>query len=75
MAGSAAQKAVTVWMDAAFEYVGLYSGDPLPDDHRRKSLAIEPMTCGADAFNHAEWGLVTLVPGETLAGTWGVAAE
>jgi aldose 1-epimerase len=75
LSDDAAQTAVTVWMDAAFEYVVLYSGDPLPDDHRRKSLAIEPMTCGADAFNHAQWGLVTLVPGETLTGSWGVAAE
>ncbi len=75
LSDSAAQTAVTVWMDAAFDYVVLYSGDPLPDDHRRKSLAIEPMTCGADAFNHAEWGLVTLVPGETLTGRWGVGAE
>ncbi len=75
LSDSAAQKSVTVWMDAAFDYVVLYSGDPLPDDHRRKSLAIEPMTCGADAFNHAEWGLVTLVPGETLMGAWGVGAE
>ena len=75
LSDSTTQTAVTVWMDAAFEYVVLYSGDPLPDDHRRKSLAIEPMTCGADAFNHAEWGLVTLVPGETLTGSWGVGAE
>lgn len=75
LAGSDAQKAVTVWMDTAFDYVVLYSGDPLPDDHRRKSLAIEPMTCGADAFNHAEWGLVTLVPGETLTGSWGVGVD
>ncbi len=75
LSDSAAQTALTVWMDASFDYVVLYSGDPLPDDHRRKSLAIEPMTCGADAFNHAEWGLVTLVPGETLTGSWGVEAE
>ena len=70
--GAAQTAAVTVWMDTAFDYVVLYSGDPLPDSHRRKSLAIEPMTCGADAFNHSEWGLTTLVPGETLVGRWGV---
>lgn len=75
LSDSAAQESVTVWMDASFDYVVLYSGDPLPDDHRRKSLAIEPMTCGADAFNHSEWGLVTLVPGETLTGVWGVGVE
>ena len=74
-AGSPAHKTVTVWMDKAFDYVVLYSGDPLPAEHRRKSLAIEPMTCGADAFNHPDWGLVTLVPGETLAGSWGVGVD
>ena len=75
LSDSTAQTALTVWMDTAFDYVVLYSGDPLPDDHRRRSLAIEPMTCGADAFNHAEWGLTTLVPGETLVGRWGVGIE
>ena len=69
------KKSVTVWMDAAFDYVVLYSGDPLPPDHSRKALAVEPMTCGSDAFNHPEWGLVVLAPGETLSGRWGVTAE
>ena len=69
------ERAVTVWMDDAFDYVVLYSGDPLPPSHSRRALAIEPMTCGADAFNHPEWGLTTLVPGETLTGAWGVSAE
>lgn len=64
--------AVTVWMDAAFDYVVLYSGDPLPPAHRRCSLAIEPMTCGSDAFNHPQWGLVALEPGQSFAGAWGV---
>ena len=65
-------RALTVWMDQAFDYVVLYSGDPLPPPHRRGALAIEPMTCGSDAFNHPEWGLATLAPGETLEGAWGV---
>ncbi len=68
-------RALTVWMDAAFDYVVLYSGDPLPDSHRRRSLAIEAMTCGSDAFNYHEWGLVTLQPGKTFAGSWGVATS
>jgi aldose 1-epimerase len=63
---------VTVWMDTAFDYVVLYSGDPLPEAHRRRSLAIEPMTCGSDAFNHPEWGLTTLAPDQTITGSWGV---
>ena len=68
-------RALAVWLDEAFNYVVLYSGDPLPESHRRRALAIEPMTCGSDAFNHPEWGLAALAPGESLSGTWGVAAE
>ncbi|MDQ2732268.1 MAG: hypothetical protein M3Y56_11460 [Armatimonadota bacterium] len=66
---------VTVWMDGAFNYVVLYSGDPLPPEHRRRSLAIEPMTCGSDGFNHPEWGLAALEPGESFGGEWGVNVD
>ena len=68
-------RARTVWLDKSFDYVVLYSGDPLPESHRRRALAIEPMTCGSDAFNHPEWGLVGLAPAQTLTGSWGVTAE
>jgi aldose 1-epimerase len=75
LATPSGDRKVTVWMDAAFDYVVLYSGDPLPESHRRRALAIEPMTCGSDAFNHPEWGLVALEPGQIFAGVWGVTAE
>lgn len=65
-------RALEVWSDQTFGYTVLYSGDPLPDSHRRRSLAIEPMTCGSDAFNHPSWGLVVLAPEETLRAEWGV---
>lgn len=68
-------RAVTVSLDKSCSFVVLYSGDPLPEPHRRRSLAIEPMTCGTDAFNHPEWGLTSLKPGESLSGAWEVAAE
>ncbi len=70
--GAKSGRAVMIWMDKAFDYVVVYSGDPLPDTHRRRALAIEPMTCGTDAFNRPEWGLVTLKPNETFKGAWGV---
>ena len=66
------RRTVEVWMDKSFPYVVLYSGDPLPQSHRRKSLAIEPMTCAADGFNHPEWGNVMIEPGQSLSGSWGV---
>ena len=67
------KNALTIWMDQAFDYVVLYSGDPLPETHRRRALAIEPMTCGSDAFNYPEWGLVSLPPGQSFSGSWGIS--
>ena len=64
----------TVWMDEAFDYCVVYTGDALPDGVARTSIAIEPMTCGSDALNHAEWGLHRLSAGATLAARWGVTA-
>lgn len=66
---------VGVWMDAAFDYVVLYTGENMPPAYQRRSLAIEPMTCGSDAFNHPEWGLRRLEPGARFTGAWGVTKD
>lgn len=65
---------VTLWMDRAFPYVVLYTGDGLGADARR-AVAVEPMTCATDAFNHPEWGLRVLQPGETMQGVWGIGPK
>jgi len=75
LANAAAGRKITVWMDAAFDYAVLYTGEAMGPEQRRRSLAIEPMTCGSDAFNHAEWGLISLAIGDTVRGSWGVVAE
>ncbi|MEK6975212.1 MAG: aldose epimerase [Candidatus Thermoplasmatota archaeon] len=62
---------IEVWMDRGYPYVVLYTGEALGSDARR-ALAIEPMTCATDAFNHPKWGLRVLGPGEAMTGTWGV---
>jgi aldose 1-epimerase len=72
---TATGRSLSVWMGQSLGYVVLYSGDPLPQGIRRASLAIEPMTCGSDAFNHPDWGLSVLQPGEVLSGRWGCTAE
>lgn len=64
---------VTVWMDRAFDYVVVYTGDALGETERRKSLAIEPMTCATDAFNRPDWGLARLLPGQSFEGSFGVS--
>ncbi len=61
---------LTLWLDDAFEYLQLFSGDPLPDVARR-SLAVEPMTCPPNAFRSGE-AIVRLAPGESLTGSWGL---
>ncbi len=66
------QRTVSVTLGEAVGYVVLYSGDPLPPSHRRRALAIEPMTCGSDAFNYPAWGLSILAPGQSLSGDWQV---
>jgi aldose 1-epimerase len=58
-----------VWMDAAYRYVLLFTGD-LPDV-RRRSLAVEPMTCPRNAFRSGE-GLIHLAPGDRVEASWGI---
>ena len=41
-----------LWVDEAYGYLQVFSGDSLPDVNRR-SLAVEPMTCPANAFQRA----------------------
>ncbi|MEO5711403.1 MAG: aldose 1-epimerase family protein [Nocardioidaceae bacterium] len=71
----AADQGVLLWMDAKHYYVQVFTGDGLPQ-HARASLAVEPMTAPADAFNSGE-GLVTLAPagtdGDEHSASWGIS--
>ncbi|MGH7776397.1 MAG: aldose 1-epimerase family protein [Candidatus Dormibacterales bacterium] len=60
-----------VWMDAAYGYVMVFSGDTLAPARRRRGLAVEPMTCPPDALASGE-GLAVLAPGEERALSWGI---
>ena len=64
---------VTVWVDQAFGYLMLYTGDTRPDVARR-ALAVEPMTCPPNAFQ-SDTDVVVLEPGESLTGSWGITPE
>jgi aldose 1-epimerase len=61
----------TLWMDEAYPWVMVFSGDPLPDVARR-ALAVEPMSCPPNAFRSGE-NLVRLAPGESHTATWGIS--
>lgn len=61
--------AVELWADPEFGWVQVFT----PSDHpgRGRAVAIEPMTCPPDALNSGT-GLITLEPGATWTGSWGL---
>lgn len=63
---------LAVWMDERFGWLQLYSGDNLPIGERRRSLAIEPMTCPPNAFRSGR-DLIALQPGGEVTLRWGVS--
>ena len=71
LADPTAGASTTLWVDEAYGYLMLYTGDTRPDVSRR-SLAVEPMTCPPQAFRTGE-GVVVLAPGESSAATWGIS--
>lgn len=64
-------RAIDITMDSAFSALVVYTGDAITDAPRA-AVAIEPMTCASDAFNHPEWGLRRLLPAETFSGRYHV---
>jgi aldose 1-epimerase len=69
----ATRESVELWCDASFGYLMIFTGDALPDPHRRRTgLAVEPMTCAPNAFRTGD-GLQVLEPGSSSSGTWGIS--
>jgi aldose 1-epimerase len=62
----------TLWWEAAFRFLQAFTADTLSPPARRRSLAMEPMTCPANAFKTGE-GLISLPPGERWRGEWGLS--
>jgi aldose 1-epimerase len=60
-----------VWADAAFRWWQVFTADTLAPPRRRRSMAVEPMTCPPDAFRSGR-DVVTLQPGERWQGVWGI---
>jgi len=63
---------VTLWMEPVYRFLMVYTPDAIPDRaRRRRSIAIEPMTCAPNAFRSGD-GLIVLQPGESSTGNWGI---
>jgi aldose 1-epimerase len=66
------QRGVELWVDEKFDYLMCYSCDTLSDQGaRRRSIAIEPMTCPPDALRSGK-DLIVLDPGMWWQGSWGL---
>lgn len=65
----------SLWADAAaYPYVQVFTGDTLVESLRRTSgVAVEPMTCPANAFRSGR-DLLVLKPGGEFTASWGVSA-
>jgi aldose 1-epimerase len=72
MAAPGDDSAVELWADEAYGYAQLFTGDGLPGGERRRGLAVEPMTCPANAFVTGE-GVVRLEPGASHTARWGIS--
>jgi aldose 1-epimerase len=70
--GLADRPPVTLWGDEAFGWVQAFTAKG-EDDFTQgvRGIAVEPMSCPANAFNTGE-GLVVLEPGQSWTGTWGI---
>jgi aldose 1-epimerase len=64
-------RGVVIWADSGFGWWQVFTGDTLAGERHRRSVAVEPMTCPPDAFRSGK-DLITLAPGETWHGTWGI---
>ncbi|MGH7487515.1 MAG: aldose 1-epimerase family protein [bacterium] len=66
------QQQVGLWMEPAYEFVMLYTGDHLEDPaRRRRGLAVEPMTAPPNALASGD-GLITLGPSQSHMSAWGI---
>ena len=60
-----------LWFRPPFRHVQIFTGDTLSAPRRRRALAVEPLTCPANAFRTGQ-DLITLPPGGTVEAEWGI---
>ena len=65
-------RATALWGDASIGWVMVFTPDDLAG--RGRAVAVEPMTCPADAV-HSGTDLRVLAPGETWTVRWGISAR
>jgi aldose 1-epimerase len=61
--------ALELAVDGSWPWLQVYTGDTLPEGQRRRSVAVEPMTCPPNALADGA-DLVVLAPGAAWSATW-----
>ena len=62
-----------LWADPGYGWLQVFTGDTLSQEHRRRAVAIEPMTCPPNSFVTGT-DLLILEPGQTVSHRWGIQA-
>ncbi len=62
---------VALWADESYPWLQVFTGDTLDASHRRRALAVEPMTCPPNAFVSGT-DLIMLAPGDSVTSRWGL---
>jgi aldose 1-epimerase len=62
---------VALWAGPDYRWLQVFTGDTLDAAHRRRAVAIEPMTCPPNAFATGT-DLIMLDPGASVTHTWGI---
>jgi aldose 1-epimerase len=62
-----------LWADPGYGWLQVFTGDTLGQEHRRRAVAIEPMTCPPNSFVTGT-DLLILEPGQTVSHRWGIQA-
>ncbi|WP_375426417.1 aldose 1-epimerase family protein [uncultured Friedmanniella sp.] len=70
---SLGERQAELWGDATMTWIQIFTGE----NFRNLSIAVEPMTCGPDAFNEGPThdGMLVLAPGKSYTGRWGVTGR
>lgn len=62
--------ATSLWLDASYPFVELFTGDALPSK-QRQGLGVEPMTAPPNALHTGE-AVQRIEPGQSFSSSWGV---
>jgi aldose 1-epimerase len=60
---------IRLWADRSFGWWQVFTGDTLPGQRHRRSVAVEPMTCPPDAFRSGR-DVIALEPNQTWHAAW-----